>query len=79
MICGVVATSISSCGVCSAVPCSVRLSHTTRHAVHTSYLENKGENCVIRTIISTIQKYQMREAEIRRRLAAQTELSADLG
>jgi hypothetical protein len=43
------------------------------------YLENKGENYVIRATIFTIQKYHMKEAEIRRRLAVQTELSADLG
>jgi len=43
------------------------------------YLENKGEKYVIRTIIVTIQKHQMKEPEIQRRLAVQTELSADLG
>jgi repressor of nif and glnA expression len=43
------------------------------------HLENKGENYETRTIIFTIQKYQMKEAEVRRRLAVQTELSADLG
>jgi hypothetical protein len=43
------------------------------------YLENEGENCVMRTTIFTIQKYQRKEAEIRRRLAVQTELSVDLG
>jgi len=42
------------------------------------YWENKGENYVI-IIIFIIQKYQMKEAEIRRRLAVQTELSAHLG
>jgi len=38
MICGVVATSISGCDVCTAyrVVCE---SHTTRHSVHTSQTE----------------------------------------
>jgi hypothetical protein len=43
------------------------------------YLENKEKNYVIRTITVTIQKYQIKKAEIQRRSAVQTELSADLG